>query len=341
MLSNTFNIKHLFAKKNNAVSALVLTIGEPSFQHAHQSLLDQSIQLKDIVVVENLSPFSQAFNHGVSQIKTPFFIQCDADMVLDAKCVEILLSKMREKTAIVAAYLRDPLQGPTMGVKLYRTAPCKLHPHQNSLSCETEFKNKLKEEGWLITTYEEETKQCLGSHRTDLSDLSYLFERFKLLGAKVFHRKSCWDFVNRFLYLAKFEDKAIASLLSLAMMRGLFLDRESDELGILKQSEDYEKCSSLLKNSSFKAAPNLNAIGNLEKVFTAGFKHAQQTGEGSLSFQGIFTKLISENSNNALIFLMGIICALAVEGDAIHAYRRLRFLIEYIEKKFSYHLSIL
>lgn len=341
MLSDFFNIKHLFSKKNSSVSALILTIGESSFKEARQSLLDQSLPLEEIVVVENVSPFSEAFNQGAGRIKTPFFIQCDADMLLDANCVEILLSQMREKTAIVAGYLRDPLQGPTMGVKLYRTDLCQIFPHKNSLSCETEFKDALRKEGWQTANYAEDKKLCLGSHRSDLSDLGYLFERFKLLGAKVFLRKSAWDFTNRFLHLAKFEDKRIASLLTLALIRGLFLDLKNDELGVLKDSIEYEKFRTVLSQKVFTVVPDLSDCSSLKEVFERGFLHNAQKANGTASFQEIFTQLTLDISGKAAIFLMGLVSSLVDEANVEESHERSRFLAEYIEKKFNYHLSIL
>src|SRR3989304_639862 len=83
------------------VSGLLLTIGESTFPEARAALQRQSVSLHRIVVIENVRPFSEAFNQGVSKVDTPFFVQCDADMMLNENCVEVLFSKMTPETGMV------------------------------------------------------------------------------------------------------------------------------------------------------------------------------------------------------------------------------------------------
>ena len=59
------------------VSAVVLTIGEPTTQEVMDSIGRQSLRPCETIVDRNVSPFHKAINTGVAQVKTPFFVQVD------------------------------------------------------------------------------------------------------------------------------------------------------------------------------------------------------------------------------------------------------------------------
>lgn len=327
--------KNLLAKKDFDVSAVILTIGEDSFSDAHLALEKQSVSFREIIVIKNISPFSSAFNEGVNKVKTEFFLQCDADMLLDEDCLEKLLSLMKKEVGIVAAYLSDPLQGPTMGVKLYRTELCRKFPHQNRLSCETEFKASVKNAGWKIITFSEDQKKCLGSHRTDLSDVEYLYKRFKLMGAKTYFRQSYWDFTNRFLHLAEYEDKNLAIFLLMSFLYGYFHNFEDDELKIGSTDySDFSRKFNRLKSLNIKTEV-LDRLGYRE-VFEAGLELSNADGGVSGSIQ----KLLSYKSPKLIIFLLGT-AATFLKNDKSDHWLRVEPISNYLSKKYNYHLSLL
>jgi asparagine synthase (glutamine-hydrolysing) len=125
------------------VSAVVLTTGEPTTQGAIDSLRRQTAPLSDIIVVRDVAPFHKAMNAGVEQVKTTFFVQVDADMVLDDHCVAALREEMRD-IGIIVGHLRDPLIGRVVGIKLFRTAVFQATMFQDSISPDTDFVHRPK-----------------------------------------------------------------------------------------------------------------------------------------------------------------------------------------------------
>src|SRR5689334_3446173 len=58
-----------------SISALLLTIGEPTAREARASIESQDHPLEALVVIENVSPFSRAVELGVAGIRSEFFVQ--------------------------------------------------------------------------------------------------------------------------------------------------------------------------------------------------------------------------------------------------------------------------
>jgi hypothetical protein len=208
------------------ISALLLTIGEPTTAEAHQALQNQTLPLQQISIIKNERPFSSAFNLGVSSIESEFFIQCDADMILDPNCAEVLLSRMNDQTGMVVAYLRDPLQGKVRGVKLYRTACCKKYPFENHLDCEDMFRKRLLQNHWNVEIIKND--RTLGKHAPDANDSIYQFERFKHMGAKIAARKAWFDLAYRLNQLGRAQDQQIVPLAVSAMICGFYIVKNED-----------------------------------------------------------------------------------------------------------------
>lgn len=208
------------------VSALLLSLGEPTTQCAHRALLNQTVALDRIVRIEGVSPFSKAFNLGVSRISTEYFLQCDADMVLKPECVEVLLDAMACEYALVFGYLRDPLLGSVQGVKLFRTSVCRDFPLKPLAHCESQQLEDWSAAGWKFL----KLTRCLGTHRTDRSNSVYNFERFRRIGFKTRVRRGWKDLTNRLTKLRKrADDPAVPSLVA-AALSGAFEQRSGDIL---------------------------------------------------------------------------------------------------------------
>ena len=124
-------------------------------------------------------------------------------MVLDENCIETLASRMQKGVGIVVGYLRDPLQGRIEGVKLFRTECCRSYPLKDVPSVETTFLADLETNGWEVRFLTQEESHSLGTHRTDMSDPVYFFERFKNLGGKIFVRRGWTDLMRRLFNLRK------------------------------------------------------------------------------------------------------------------------------------------
>ena len=56
----------------------------------------QTLPVADTIVVRGVSPFHCALNAGAAQVRTPFFVQVDADMTFDDTCLEDVRKKRRE-----------------------------------------------------------------------------------------------------------------------------------------------------------------------------------------------------------------------------------------------------
>src|SRR4030095_8543618 len=131
------------------VTAVLFTIGEPYADRAVASVRAQTVPVADLVVVGAAeSPFHRAFNAGARQARTEFFLQVDADLVLDPDCVEGLRACMRDETGLVTGRLRDPLLGRIGAVRLFRTACFERQGFPDTISPDTDFVAAIEAAGW-------------------------------------------------------------------------------------------------------------------------------------------------------------------------------------------------
>lgn len=212
------------------VSAVVLSVGEPYARRAFDSLASQTVPLRKVVTVEHVSPFSRALNQGAQQIAAPFFVQVDADMILDPNCVETLLDAVREDTGIVVGELRDALCGTVVGVKLFRTVCFQRANMLDSLSPDTDLVGRLTRQGWqtVYVTSPDGERPTLGEHRPDYT-APYTFRKHLLEGARLRHRGARHGLSWRMGALEN-SSHPMATLAQLALGHGFFLRSNRDEL---------------------------------------------------------------------------------------------------------------
>ena len=216
------------------VSAVVLSVGEPYTQRAIQSLVAQTIPLREIITIENVSPFFRAINEGARRVSTPFFVQVDADMILDPTCVETLLGGVRRDTGIVVGELRDALSTQVVGVKLFRTACFRRAGMSDSISQDTDFVAMLHRLGWRTEFIEtvgsdrSAPRPALGEHRPDYTP-SYTYRKMLLEGARLRHRAARHGL---FWSMGTLEQSShpLGVLAQIALAHGFFLPLERDEL---------------------------------------------------------------------------------------------------------------
>lgn len=172
------------------VSAVLLTTGEPTTRHARRALERQSLPLRDLIVVESVTPFHRALNHGARRVTTPFFVQVDADMILDPDAIERLRAGVTNDAGIVVGRLRDAMVGEVVGVKLFRTA-CFAHASfPDSISPDTDFGHTIAVVGWRTVDVPGRPPcghPTLGEHARDYP-ADYTFQKFRLEGARYRHR---------------------------------------------------------------------------------------------------------------------------------------------------------
>jgi len=197
------------------VTVFVIASGEPSVSscHGHLDKQDCLFQRKNIY---NVSPMWRAFQQMLDRCETPYYVQVDADMLLDPWAVWGLYSliKAREEalgshpqsygfTGIAqgVAWLWDAdVERPIQGVKIYRHDICSRYPYEESLSCEQVQNGGLKRDGYQVLGMQlggqdlgggkwQRTKQTFGTHFASQTP-AMAFERWQRLMQK--HRKLPW-----------------------------------------------------------------------------------------------------------------------------------------------------
>jgi hypothetical protein len=216
------------------VSAVVLSVGEPYTVRAINSLGGQSVPLHERIVIEHVSPFSGAINEGARRVTTPYFVQVDADMILDPTCVEVLLRHMQPGTGIVVGELRDAIVGQVVGIRMFRTACFRDGGMPDSISPDTDFGVRLTRQGWR-TQYVENPgavagveRPTVGEHRPDYTP-SYTHRKFLLEGARIRYRAARHGLMFQ-LDALDHSTHPLALLAQVAYAHGLFLPMERDEL---------------------------------------------------------------------------------------------------------------
>jgi hypothetical protein len=214
----------------NEVTAVVLSVGERYTARAIESLAAQTLPLREIITVEHVSPFFRAINEGARRVSTPFFVQVDADMILDPRCVEVLLGEMRADAGIVVGELRDALFGQVVGIKMFRTECFRRAAMPDSISPDTDFGARLRRQGWQTAYIGEagDNRPALGEHRPDYSP-SYTYRKLLLEGGRLRHRGVRHGL---FWIVDRLEQSThpMAVLAQIALAHGFFLRSERDEL---------------------------------------------------------------------------------------------------------------
>ncbi len=218
----------------NDVSAVVLTIGESFLPRALASIACQTLPPQDVLVIENVSPFFRAMNEAARQVKTPFFVQVDADMILDPTCVEALRAEVREDTGIAVGELRDPLLGQVVGVKLFRTECFRQTAFRDSITPDTDFGAEIGRRGWktlYVGVVDGETgalPRTFGEHRPDYTP-PYTYRKHIVEGRRLRYRGARWGLRWRFGRLEE-SRHPLAGLAQIALAHGVFLPTERDQL---------------------------------------------------------------------------------------------------------------
>ena len=216
------------------VAAVVLTIGEPFVGRALASLAAQTLPPREVIVIEHLSPFFRAMNEAAARVTTPFFVQVDADMILDPNCLEALRASVREDTGMAVAELRDALLGQVVGVKLFRTECVRRTGFPDSISPDTDFGAAIGRRGWATRYLEPPDgepgapRPTLGEHRPDYTP-AYTYRKHLLEGCRLRDRGARGGLRWRCERLVA-SPHPLARLALLALAHGFFLAADGDLL---------------------------------------------------------------------------------------------------------------
>jgi len=211
------------------VTALVLSLGEPYTDRALASVRHQTVAVAETILVRDVAPFHAAFNHGVAQVRTPFLIQVDADMILDATCIASLRAVMTPAVGIVVGFLRDPLLGRIVGVKLCRTECFRETPFPESVSPDTDAVETLGARGWAAArALCWDSRHTFGRHEPDYTP-SYTYAKFLVTGVRHHHRRN-GEATRAFFRQLGRSTHPLAPLATAALAHGLFVEASGDLL---------------------------------------------------------------------------------------------------------------
>lgn len=236
------------------ITAVVLFIGEASTPRAIDSVVGQALAPKEIITIQNVSPFYNAINCGASQVKTEFFVQVDSDMILDANCFEDLRACMREKVGLVLGSLRDPLMGRIGWVKLYRTGCFEAVQYKDVVSQDLVFKDDITKNGWSTVVAirplpgaPADVRHTFGEHRPDYTP-QYTYSKYLVQGRKYRHRKALASIPWHIKMLAK-SPHPMALIAEIALAHGIFIRAEHDLLTLCGRSEEFEFLESFFRTT--------------------------------------------------------------------------------------------
>jgi glycosyltransferase involved in cell wall biosynthesis len=240
-----------FRKPTNDVTAVVLTIGEPTTQEAIDSVRRQTAAVSDIIVVRDTRPFHKALNAGAERVATPFFVQVDADMVLDCHCIATLRKAMAPNVGMTVGHLRDGIMQQVVGIKLFRTECFAIAQLRNSISPDTDFVDEIARAGWQ-TVYVGRRRgagtnpwKTLGEHKPDYS-AEYTYRKYLMEGRRYRHRCSVGGLRSHFERLEQSRHPS-AFVAQIALARGFFCELDFDGLGSLRCDEEFARLESFLR----------------------------------------------------------------------------------------------
>jgi hypothetical protein len=267
------------------ISALLLSLEEPSVERALASIRRQTLPFVDVVRVEGVRPFHRAVNDGTARVKTDHFVQVDADMILDEDCVERLAASIRPEVGAIIGKLRDPLYGRVQAIKLFRTAEVTRIGFGDSISPDTDFLDHMEKEGRCTVYAIRHTESAaawhtFGEHRPNYQPLG-TFEKNKRDGRRIRHRGEAAS--ARFhLDLLHLSAHPYALIAQVGIAHGLFLDWEGDRQdGVDRGGDDFRRLSELLartgeRRGAFRArvadaSAAATLVGSAERVFKSSY----------------------------------------------------------------------
>lgn len=139
----------------DAVTVFVPTCGyRPSLERCVRALHEQDVMCKTMII-RDVAPMSAAFNEMLARCETPYFVQCDDDMILRSFAVSRMVSAMQDnvqRTAIHAHALWDPhVARPIIGVKICAAEALRaVGGWRDVQSCEVDQLARLRAADWAI-----------------------------------------------------------------------------------------------------------------------------------------------------------------------------------------------
>jgi hypothetical protein len=303
------------------VSAVVLTLGEPTTQDAIRAVEAQTLPPHEIVLVENVAPFHRALNQGASRVRTPFFVQIDADMIADPICFEVLRSIVTPSAGIVSGFLRDALLGRICCIKLFRTECFERCPMPDTVAQDSDFRDGIYKLGWellraLRFDREREEWHTLGEHRRHYAP-HYTFHKFVIEGRRAWYRRDAAALRDRLRRLHQ-RSQEVAVIAQIGLAHGIFLQEDTDLLRPFTEDAEWRLLERFLQGGSDRASPcagGLRLAGEDRETFRSAYRlgiELRQARDASV-FRGEMHALGESNSALAWIAQVGLCHGLFAE----------------------------
>ncbi len=300
------------------VTALVLSIGEPYTDRAVASVAHQTLAVAETVVVRNVAPVHAALNRGVMRVPTPFFIVVDADMILDATCVEILRNVMAPTVGVVVGFLRDLLLGRIVGVKMYRTDCVRETPFPGSVSPDADVVKQLDARGWTTArALCRDSQHTFGRHEPDYT-LPYTYAKFVMSGVRHHYRRKGTATRALFRRLCR-SAHPLAPVATAALAHGLFVDASGDLLDARRRWH----VPAVLTDFDTAPAGGVDPQpgepiepSRLDDVFVRGYRSGRaRSGAGPEVVHGEYARLAAEWNVPSWVSAVGFFHGLLCEAD--------------------------
>lgn len=144
---------HLFMNLKNEITVFVISCGNnPNYENCLQALKNQNVEFT-LDIIKDYKPMSHAFQQMIDRCTTPFFIQVDEDMILNAGAVKAMYCAIKttpQKVAMIGFMLRDVhMEIDIYGVKIYRYSALFRYPYNlQHPSCEVDQLDRMKKDGY-------------------------------------------------------------------------------------------------------------------------------------------------------------------------------------------------
>lgn len=308
------------------VTALVLSVGEAYTERAIASVGLQSMPVAEIIVVRGVTPFHRAFNDGVVRVRTPFFLQVDADMMLDETCIADLRACIADGVGMVVGHLRDPLLGRVVGIKLFRTACFAAARFQDSISPDTDFGQAMLRCGWTDVyglRYAGALRDgwhCFGEHRPDYTPL-YTYGKYSIGGARLRYRNAGAGARGLFRLLHHSAHPA-ATLAVIATAHGIFATDQRDLLRPYARTADFELLERFLNAPALgedgpalpESVVHEDLMQEFKRAYRLGIRLRRQ--QARSAFTRYMKQLQDQQSISAWVALVGLCHGLFVDDYA-------------------------
>lgn len=241
-----------------SISAVALSAGEASRGRSLLSIENQSLAVAEIITIANVSPFHRALNEGASRVSTEYFIQVDADMILDPDCVERLSEHTGDHIGVVLGHLRDDLYGRVQAIKLWRTEALRHFGAPDTVSVDTDLIETMYQSGFgaiHALRFDRPNPRhwhTFGEHRPDYTP-EYLWQKHLREGRRERHRGRIPS-VKYHLNALHVSPHPHAVFARLALAQGFFSDWRGDRQGVTPDDPTWKALADFLERPASSAA---------------------------------------------------------------------------------------